>query len=243
MRFQRNTCAPFVYETLTGSLGALFFLVTFAPRGCGQSAPYVGAMGGISVLSADAGSQTRSTGLSLSSYAPANGGALDLFAGVNTHKYLTLQLDYIRNSNDLRLNSASSNSATFYQEDRKSSQQAVMFNAMIYFRRSDSRIRPYLGTGVGVVHLSSRAASWLHQEALPSCLLPNSPRPVQLSAHMSESICGSLAGWIFATVSATRLGAMKSANIFLPRVRADWRISKTCLVLLYGSAAEPQPSG
>ena len=114
-------------------------------------------MGGIAVLSADAGSQATSAGLNLSSYAPANGGALDLFAGVHTHNYFTLQLDYIRNSNDLRLNSAASNNVTFYTQDRKSSQQAVMFNAMVYFRRIGSRIRPYLGTGVGVVHLSSRA--------------------------------------------------------------------------------------
>src|SRR5215469_12734130 len=96
-----------------------------------QGVCYVGALGGIAVLSADAGARATNTGLDLSSYAPANGGAVDLFAGVNTQNYFTLQLDYIRNSNDLRLNSASSNSATFYQQDRKSSQQAVMFNAMI----------------------------------------------------------------------------------------------------------------
>ena len=156
MKIQRDTCALFVHETVTGSLCALFFLVTFAPQGRAQTAPYVGAMGGIAVLSADAGSRTTSEGLSLSSYAPANGGALDLFAGVDTQKYVTLQLDYIWNGNDLRLNSASSNSATFYEEDRKSTQQTVMFNAMIYFRRTGSRIRPYLGTGFGVVDLSSR---------------------------------------------------------------------------------------
>ncbi len=195
------------------------------------------------VLSADAGSRTTSGGLNLSSYAPANGGALDLFAGVNTRNYFTLQMDYIRNGNDLRLNSTSSDSATFYQEDRKSSQQAVMFNAMIYFRRTDSRIRPTSEPASELFIFPAAWAGWLHQEALPSCLLPNSPRPVQLSAHTSELICGSLAGWIFATVSATRLGAMKSVNISLLRVRADWRISKTCLVLLYGSAAEPQTSG
>jgi hypothetical protein len=101
---------------------------------------------------------------------------VDLFAGVNTRNYFTLQLDYIRNSNDLRLNSASSNSATFYQEDRKSSQQAAIFSAMIYFRRTDSRIRPYLGTGAGVVHLSSRARRLVASEGAP--VLP----PAQFSA-------------------------------------------------------------
>jgi len=125
-------------------------------------------MGGIAVLSADAGSQARNAGLNLSSYAPANGGALDLFAGVHVKNYFALQLDYIRNSNDLRLNSAASNSSTFYQQDRNSTHQAAMFDAMIYFRRSSSRIRPYLGTGVGVVHLSSRAGHLIASGGAPS---------------------------------------------------------------------------
>jgi len=77
-------------------------------------------------------------------------------------------VDYIWNSNDLRLNSASSNSITFYEEDRNSSQHAVIFSAMIYFRRTDSRIRPYLGTGVGVVHLSSRAGRLVASGGAPS---------------------------------------------------------------------------
>ena len=157
MRIRQDTYSAPGYRILTGRVCALFFLVMFGSPSYAQTASYFGALGGISVLSADAGSRTTSGGLNLSSYAPANGGALDLFAGVHTQNYFTLQLDYIWNSNDLRLNSASSNSATFYEQDRGSSQQAVIFSAMIYFRRTDSRIRPYLGTGAGVVHLSSRA--------------------------------------------------------------------------------------
>lgn len=99
-----------------------------------------------------------------------------MFAGLNTQKYLTLQIDYIRNKNDLRLNSAASNNATFYTQDRKSSQQAVMFNAMIYFRRVDSRIRPYLGTGVGAVNLSSRTDGLIASGGAP--ILP----PTQFSS-------------------------------------------------------------
>ncbi len=176
MRIGQYIHLPSAHQTLAVVLGVLFFLVTFAWRSCAQTAPYFGAMGGIAVLSADAGSRTTSGGLNLSSYAPANGGALDLFAGVNTRNYFTLQMDYIRNGNDLRLNSTSSDSATFYQEDRKSSQQAVMFNAMIYFRRTDSRIRPYLGAGVGVVHLSSRVGRLVASGGAP--VLP----PAQFSS-------------------------------------------------------------
>lgn len=155
---------------------ALLFLVTFAPPSYAGTSPYFGGMGGIAVLSADAGSRATSGGLNLSSYAPASGGAADLFAGLNTRNYFTLQMDYIRNSNDLRLNSNSSNSATFYVQDRKSSQQAGIFSAMIYFRRTDSRIRPYLGTGVGVVHLSSRAGRLVASGGAP--VLP----PAQFSS-------------------------------------------------------------
>jgi hypothetical protein len=168
MRIREGSASSSASRTFAKLGWALLFLVTLAPRSYAQTAPYFGALGGIAVLSADAGSRTTSTGLNLSSYAPANGGALDLFAGVNTQNYFAVQLDYIWNSNDLRLNSASSNSATFYQEDRKSSQQAVMFSAMIYFRRTDSRIRPYLGTGAGVVHLSSRADQLLASGGAPS---------------------------------------------------------------------------
>ena len=168
MRIRQDTYSAPGYRILTGRVCALFFLVMFGSPSYAQTASYFGALGGISVLSADAGSRTTSGGLNLSSYAPANGGALDLFAGVHTQNYFTLQLDYIWNSNDLRLNSASSNSATFYEQDRGSSQHAVIFSAMIYFRRTDSRIRPYLGTGAGVVHLSSRAERLVASGGAPS---------------------------------------------------------------------------
>jgi hypothetical protein len=168
MRIQQDTRSSPTQRLLAGRVCVLFLLVTFGSWSYAQTVPYFGAIGGISVLSADAASRTTSAGLNLSSYAPANGGVLDLFAGVHTRNYLTLQMDYIRNSNDLRLNSASSNSTSFYQEDRESSQQAVIFNAMIYFRGLRSRIRPYLGTGAGVVHLSSRAERLLASGGAPS---------------------------------------------------------------------------
>ncbi|MGH9642036.1 MAG: hypothetical protein ACRD3Q_06380 [Terriglobales bacterium] len=117
--------------------------------------PYVGALGGIATLSGDAGSQQGSQGLNLSSYAPANGGALDAFAGAHLHNYFSVQGDFIWNRNSLRLNSSSSGTGAFYQEDRGSSQTAAIFSFLIYFRRRCSRIRPYLGTGTGVAHLSS----------------------------------------------------------------------------------------
>jgi hypothetical protein len=131
------------------------FLFSSALFGWADAAPYAGAIGGIATLSADAGSQTTSQGLNLSSYAPANGGALNLFAGAHLHNYFSVQVNFIWNRNSLRLNSAASGTGAFYQEDRSSSQEAVVFDFLVYFRRRSSRIRPYLGTGGGIIHLAS----------------------------------------------------------------------------------------
>ena len=121
---------------------------------CTEVSPYVGAMGGVATLSADAGSQRSPLGLNLSSYGTRNGGALDIFVGMHLRNYFSIQANYIWNRNSLRLNSASS-SGPFFQEDRSSSQRAAVFDFLIYFRRRSSRIRPYLGTGTGVIHLTS----------------------------------------------------------------------------------------
>ena len=129
---------------------------------------YVGASGGIATLSADAGSRGTAQGLSLSSYAPANGGALNVFAGVHLHNYFSMQANYIWNENDLVLNSSSSGSGAFYQESRSSSQTSGIFDFLIYFRRRSSRVRPYLGTGVGVVHLASTREKLIASSGAPS---------------------------------------------------------------------------
>src|SRR5262249_48285482 len=64
-----------------------------------QISRYAGVIGGVATLSADAGSQGSSQGLSLSSYDPLNGGALDVFAGVHLHNYFSVQANYLWNRN------------------------------------------------------------------------------------------------------------------------------------------------
>jgi outer membrane protein W len=61
------------------------------------------------------------------------------------------------NRNDLTLVSSyiSPQAGGFYEQTRDSSQHALVFDGLIYFRRLDSSIRPYLGTGLSVVHFSS----------------------------------------------------------------------------------------
>jgi Outer membrane protein beta-barrel domain len=134
-------------------ISALLF--TTGVSAAGEDRFYLGAIAGVATLSADAGAQAVPPGLNLSSYAPRNGGALDALAGVYLGNYFSLQADYIWNRNGLRLNSASSASGAFYEQDRSSSQRAGIFDVLVYFRRRTSRIRPYLATGIGVVHLSS----------------------------------------------------------------------------------------
>ena len=154
--------------TLLGGLGSAFASAT----------PYAGAIGGISTLSADAGARSNAQGLSLSSYAPGNGGVLNVFAGAHLLNYFSVQLNYIWNQNDLVLNS--SGPSGFYQEARSSSQHAGILDLLIYFRRRSSWVRPYLGTGGGIIHLTSRQDRLLSAGGTPS--LPptsfSSTRPV-----------------------------------------------------------------
>ena len=125
-------------------------------------------MGGIATLSADAGSERLPQGLNLSSYAPSNGATLDLFAGAHVHDYFSLQGDFIWNRNALLLNSSSSVSNAFYEQERNSSQRAVIFSLLVYFRRRSSRIRPYLAVGTGVALLSSTSTRLVASGGTPS---------------------------------------------------------------------------
>lgn len=156
VRIPHNATPPVTHRTtVTRAVAAfLFFSLTSMLPMSAQVVPYVGIVGGVATLSADGGSQPAAGGLSLSSYAPNNGGALDLFTGADLHNYFSVQANFIWNRNHLHLNTAASGGA-FYQEDRTSSQEAGVFDFLIYFRRQSSRIRPYLGTGVGILRFTS----------------------------------------------------------------------------------------
>src|SRR5438270_831156 len=146
---------------------ALILLCSLSLLASAEIAPYAGAIGGVATLSADATSQRTGNGLNSSSYSPSNGAALNLFAGVHLHNYFSLQANYIRNQNDLLLSSDSSESNTFYQQSRTSSQQAFVLDFLLYFRKRSSRIRPYLGTGSGMIHLSSKEERLLASNGNP----------------------------------------------------------------------------
>jgi hypothetical protein len=118
---------------------------------------YVGGLFGVSTLSADGRSVTTASGALLSLYKPENGPALNLFAGVHVAEYFTLQANWIWNRNDVRLVSSSvtPQSAGYYEQARHSHQHAAVLDGLIYFRRLNSVVRPYLGTGLSLLHFSS----------------------------------------------------------------------------------------
>ena len=122
-----------------------------------ESRAYAGALFGVSALSADAQAMTGNADAAVSLYDPKNGPALNVFAGIHTAEYFAIQVNWMWNRNDLTLVSSytTPQAGGFYEQTRDSSQHAVVFDGLIYFRRLDSSIRPYLGTGLSVVHFSS----------------------------------------------------------------------------------------
>jgi outer membrane protein W len=118
---------------------------------------FAGALFGVSALSADAQAMTAGANAAVSLYDPKNGSALNVFGGVHVAQYFAIQVNWMWNRNDVTLVSsyASPQAGGFYEQTRDSAQHAVVVDGLIYFRRLDSSIRPYLGTGLSVVHFSS----------------------------------------------------------------------------------------
>jgi hypothetical protein len=118
---------------------------------------YAGGLVGVSTLSADGRADLGPTTAALSLYKPENGAALNLFAGVDVAQYFSVQGNWIWNRNQITLVSSlgSDQQHGFYEQRRGSDQHAAVIDGLIYFRRPDSAIRPYLGTGLALVRFSS----------------------------------------------------------------------------------------
>src|SRR6266852_1732971 len=145
-----------------------------------QAQFYAGVLGGISTLSGDARSLLSPGSTAFSSYDPKNGGAVEVVVGRHLSDYFTLQADYIWNRNALTLTSAAFNGGTQegYQETRRSSQQSVIGDVLVYFRKRDSRLRPYLSVGTGLVHFASSQEQI--EQILGTLVLP----PQRFSSNM-----------------------------------------------------------
>jgi Outer membrane protein beta-barrel domain len=121
-----------------------------------DSRVFAGALFGVSALSADATAETSAGGASVSMYSPENGGAVNLFAGVHLAEYFSLQGNWVWNRNGLTLISAfTPEGGGYYEQPRHSRQHAFVADGLIYFRRRESAVRPYLGTGLAIVRFTS----------------------------------------------------------------------------------------
>jgi outer membrane protein W len=118
---------------------------------------FIGALIGVSTLSADGRSVTSAADATLSLYKPENGVAVNAFAGWHVTRFLSLQANYMWNRNDVALVSAfvTSGGGGFSEQQRHSAQHAGVADLLLYFRHRGSGIRPYLGTGLAVVRFSS----------------------------------------------------------------------------------------
>jgi hypothetical protein len=118
---------------------------------------FVGALIGISTLSADGRAITAPPDAMISMYKPENGIALNALVGWHLARYFSLQANYITNRNDLTLISSvlTAQGGTYYEQTRNSRQHAVVADGLVYFRPVESRLRPYLGTGLAVVQIAS----------------------------------------------------------------------------------------
>jgi hypothetical protein len=142
-------------------LPGIFVLMLLGVTACAsvprRPSAFVGAVAGISTLSADAQAMVTATAANVSLYKPENGGAVNLLAGVHVNDYFSVQANYVWNRNALTLTSSHSSvgMATFFEERRRSTQHAVVGDALLYFRNRESWARPYLSAGIGLVRFRS----------------------------------------------------------------------------------------
>jgi hypothetical protein len=118
---------------------------------------YAGGLFGISTLSGDTRAVTATPDARISTYKPENGPVLNVFAGVDLTRFLSVQANYVWNRNDVTLFSSflSRSGGGFYEQDRVGGQHAVIGDALLYFRARGSGIRPFLSTGVGLLRFAT----------------------------------------------------------------------------------------
>jgi hypothetical protein len=164
-----------------------------------QAQFYGGVLGGVSTLSGDARSLLSPGSSAFSSYDPKNGGVLEVLFGRHFSDYFTIQGDYIWNSNGLTLTSAAFNNGTQdgYRETRRSSQQGVFADVLVYFRKRDSRLRPFLSVGTGFLYLASSVDRIEQVLGTPS-LPPQRFSSNMIALHVPVGMDVNLGkGWVF----------------------------------------------
>jgi hypothetical protein len=104
-----------------------------------------------------------------------------------------------------------------YQETRSSSQQSVIGDLLIYFRKRGSRLRPFLSVGTGFVHLAS-SEQQINQLIGAPVLPPQHFSSNMAALHVPVGIDVKLVkGWAFRySFSETLSGNPVSANLSPP---------------------------
>lgn len=120
---------------------------------------FVGAMGGVSTLSGDGRSIVSGGSTAVSLYKPENGPAAMLYGGRHVSDWISAQVSYATNGNDLLLTSVAVDGSVerTYEQSRRVRMHTVVGEFMVYFRRRESRIRPYLSAGPGYTRVSTKA--------------------------------------------------------------------------------------
>jgi hypothetical protein len=151
---------------------------------------FAGGLFGVSTLSADGRSVTTGSSAQLSLYKPENGPAINLFAGVHLAQYFSLQGNWMWDRNDITLVSSFSkpDGGGFYEQRRDSRQHAAVVDALIYFRRLDSAVRPYLGTGMSLIHFSSRQVARSSVQGLAPPSGPIESTRIGLRSHVGIDV-------------------------------------------------------
>ncbi|MBM3740549.1 MAG: hypothetical protein FJW39_32775 [Acidobacteria bacterium] len=126
---------------------------------CAENLWFAGAGAGLSTLSGDAASSVSAATTAVSQYKPENGPLFHVFAGRHWREYLSFQAVYSWNRNEVALLSAvtTGGAETTYEQARRSRQHNVAGDAMLYFRKRKSWVRPYLSIGLGVMHFRSHS--------------------------------------------------------------------------------------
>jgi hypothetical protein len=124
---------------------------------------YLGFMGGVSTLSADARTALDSGSATTSTYKPENGPTAGAYIGLHWSNYFSVQGDYLWNRNKSTLDSLTASTTgagtRLYERAFQSRQHAAFGNALLYFRPRSSWVRPFLSVGTGVVHFAAEPRS------------------------------------------------------------------------------------
>ena len=139
------------------ALAAVLILAMFpGPSTAQDSGYYVGVISGGVQLSGDPTTVVSPDGFATSGYKPETGLAVNAFAGRHLREYVTFQVNYTWNQNDVAFFAArgTPTESRFYQQPLSTTHHTFIGDLLVYFRERSSRLRPYLSGGLGLLHLS-----------------------------------------------------------------------------------------